>query len=195
MGPAFVILFWLIVLGTVIGIWLVSLIIYMIARAKKWRMLKWLAAVPIVAIPLAGMVVGLFLVQGIIRASVPRYVYEDVFHKVPEKDVQELCSSVFWFADTGSIWIQFKCDAGTFRELVPKEMKKVNNADVGEQLGNIMDLPPSWWLPLEGASVETLIFQSDHSDGRSLKGFAYEAEVFRRRHDDGLTQYRFLGID
>lgn len=77
MGPGFVIIFWVLLLAAVCAVWLVSFLLLIVARKKKWPWLKWPTAVPVVLLPLAVAAVACLFVYGFIRASIPSCVFKD----------------------------------------------------------------------------------------------------------------------
>src|SRR5437762_1645323 len=98
MGPGIVLFFWLLIAAVFAAVWAVAVVLFAIARRKKWRVMKWVSAVPMIAIPVFGLIVGGFLVFGILRSMNPGSVFKDTFHQSPDGKVRGIKSQVFWFA-------------------------------------------------------------------------------------------------
>lgn len=195
MGPAFVILFWLIIAAVVGAIWLVSMAAFLASWARKRRFAKWVSAVPALGIPLLAVLVAGILAYGLVRSAIPSCVYRDVFHTAPGKDVSDIESQVFWFADTGSIWLQFKCDEATFRNIMPAGCRAATSHTDHDAARDALKEAPSWWKAGETLDAKVYIEESSHDDDRSIKGFAFETLVIRYSPASRIAQYRFVGID
>jgi hypothetical protein len=79
MGPLFVILFWLVVAGVFGVFWIIALTLCIIGKPKHSRLMIWLGGIPLAILTaIAFGILGL-TGYGIIRATNPRYIYQDAF--------------------------------------------------------------------------------------------------------------------
>jgi hypothetical protein len=192
MGPGFVILSWLIIAGILGIVWIGALILFLISWKKKWRILKWLSGLAVAGGIVFALVIGSFLTYGLIRSSVPKYVFADVFHSKPTNEIRDIKSKVFWFADTGSIYLSFQTDISTFRRLVPKDLPKVTKAEFEEKGWHESGEHPSWWLSVVSDSYEIYFEATEFGKGKT---FATETKWMVYDFQRQIGYYRFLGID
>jgi len=192
MGPGFVIFFWLIVAAILGAIWLGTLVLFVVAWKKRWRILKWLAGIALSGGVVVALAAGVLVTYGLVRASIPRYVFADVFHAKPTESVQDIRTKVFWFADTGSIYLRFQTDIDTFRRLVPKDLHKVTRQEFEEKRWQESNGYPSWWQSTFSSSDEIYFQASEIGHG---KKFASETTWMAYDSKHQIAYYRFLGID
>ena len=177
------------VLGVV---WLAFLLGFIAARRKKWRAFSWLIAVPVALMPLGAIGLAGLVGFGMIRGSIPRYVYEDTFREPPSADVRNIKSKSWGFADSAYVFLRFEASPETFRRIVPQEMQKVTFAEYQKRMASSNASAPEWWAPPTESTAEIFLRAPDWGSGRR---FASEREVMTY---DPLTQtamYFFLGID
>ena len=200
MGPAFVILFWA-VLAAIYGlIFLFFAGFFILSCVKRWRLLKWLTGIPaagmvLLAISIAVIMAFMFTYVFFVSMS-PKHVFKDTFGEPPSSKIHDIQSNVWFFADTGSIYLTFKTSESEFRRLVPsgltelkmKEMRQETPSEGGTD-------PPSWWTyRYEPDWIYFLCREMRRGDLRK-KGFASETEYYAYDPDTKTAYYRFLGID
>ncbi len=192
MGPGFVILIWLIIAAILGTIWLGTLVLFIVAWRKRWKVLKWLSGIAVVGGVVVALAAGSLLAYGLVRNSVPRYVFTDVFHTKPTENIRDIRSKVYWFADTGSIYLCFQTDIATFRKLIPKALPKVTKAEFEERGWHESGEHPSWWQPNTSDSDEIYFQATEFGKGKT---FATETTWMVYDSQRQLGYYRFLGID
>jgi hypothetical protein len=192
MGPGSVILFWLIIAGVLGTVWIGAFILFLVSSKKKWRILKWLSGLAVAGGIVIALGIGSLLAYGLVRSSVPKYVFADVFHSKPTKSIRDIKSKVFWFADTGSIYLCFQTDILTFRKLVPKDLPRITKAEFEEKGWHESGEHPSWWQAVVSDSDEIYFRATDFGKG---KNFATETEWMTYDFQRQIGYYRFLGID
>jgi hypothetical protein len=191
MGAGFVILVWLIVAVVLGALWLGTLVLFIVAWKKRWRVLKWFSGIGVVGGVVVALTIAGLLTYGLIRTSVPKYVFTDTFHAKPTKSIRDIKSKVFWFADTGSVHLCFRTDVSTFRGLVPKDLPKVTKTEFEEGWHESGE-HPSWWRPLVSDSDEIYFQATEVGKG---KNFATETTWMVYDSQQQIGCYRFLGID
>jgi hypothetical protein len=118
---------------------------------------------------------------GILRASNPRYVYEDTFRERPSGDVVGIRSKTFSFADEGHVFMSFKGSPETVHRVVPKELKKVSYAEYCREMpGNNSN----------EKTTEIYLLVSDLGAGRR---FASESTLMTYDTETKTVMYSSLG--
>ena len=179
--------------AVVLGLgWLAFLLGFIAARRKRWRAVGWLLAVPVALIPL--LVVGLagLVAFNAVRASIPRYVYEDTFREPPSADVRNIKSKGWGFADSAHLFLRFQASPETFRRIVPKEMQKVTFAEYQKRMPGSNVSAPDWWAPPTENTPEIFLRLPDWGNGQS---FASESELMTYDPATQTAMYFFVGID
>jgi hypothetical protein len=191
-GPGFVIIIWLIIAAFVGSIWLACLVAFIIGKLRKSRLLMWLGGIPLVLITVLVVgVVGL-VGFGIMRATNPRYVYQDTFHEKPSSDVRHLKSRVWSFADEADVFMRFEASVATFHRILPPNMEKVSYADYKKRMpGNNLE-PPPWWSPPTEATSGIYIRVPKWGHGER---FASESTLISYDMANNTVMYFYLGID
>lgn len=192
MGPGLVILFWLIIVGILGTVWIGALILFLVSFKKKWRVIKWLSGIAVTGGAAIAFSIGSLLTYGLVRSSVPKYVFEEVFHSKPTNNISDIKSKVFWFADTGSIYLCFRTNISTFKRLVPKNLPRTTWVEFKEKGWHESGEHPSWWLLAVSDSDE--IYWRATEFGKGGK-FASETEWMIYDFQRQIGYYRFLGID
>lgn len=192
MGPGIVIIFWLIIAGIFGSFWIGALLLFLFSKKKNWPIIKWLSGFAVVGGIIIGIAMTSLLTYGFVRASVPKYVFADVFYSKPTNDIQDIKSKVYWFADTGSIYLSFSTDISTFRKLVPKHLPKSTKKEF-ENHGMVgSSAHPDWWLSTVSDSDEIYFTPPRNGDGEN---FTYESEWMVYNFQRKMGYYQFLGID
>ncbi|MDP1581395.1 MAG: hypothetical protein Q8M02_14070 [Candidatus Didemnitutus sp.] len=158
MGPGIVILFWLFVAALFSGIWVVSLVVFLISRKKDWRIVKWLSGAALGGTTFLGLLCLSLMGYGVIRATTPKYVFEETFGSKPSPQVFDIQSKVWWFADEGSTWLSFKADSATFESLVPKHLSRMSSEEYKKVAGYYSGELPTWWQPPLDESASEIYF-------------------------------------
>ncbi len=196
MGPAFVILFWLFALAFVGFIWGILVLLAMYGWKKGWGWLKWGAGVPAVLMVVCGILLVGVIGYGIVDSMNPKSVYKSAFGQAPAPAVKGLKSSVYWFADTGSIFLTFETSEEDVRRLVPAGLIEKSMAEMQEVIPEKEDNCPSWWA--YKLAPDWVYFLRDARLGKfkpSRKGFYNETEYIAYDRNHGRAYYRFVGID
>lgn len=192
MGPGIVLFIWILI-ATILGaVCLAVLILFLIARKKKWKILKWLSGGVVAGILILGIFAVVIVTYGLVRSSIPKYVFIDVFHNPPGDNIRALKSKVFSFADTRSIYLRFETDPATFRKLVPKDLPKVTREEFEARQWHESVQHPPWWQPSFASSDEIYFESRDFGKG---KEFASEMTLMTYDSQRQIAYYRFLGID
>lgn len=189
MGPAFVILFWLVLLAIASAIWVAGLGLYLAGCRRKSRWMKWVGGVPLVAVTLAMVLVVSLFAYGVVRSSNPRWVYEDVFGAKPTADVSEIHSSTWSFADSGYVLLRFKANRTTFDRIRPKELSTTTREEL--RPSSASGGKPAWWRE---PSDRALIYAGATGFGKG-KEFASEWVEMHYEETIGTVFYSYLGID
>jgi hypothetical protein len=192
MGPLFVLLFWGIIAAICGGIWIAAIVFFFISRKKQWKLAKWFSGSVVVTMPLLGFILVSVKAFGIVRASIPQYVFKDTFHRPPGESVRNINSKVWRFADEGNVYIRFETDIGTFRKLVPEGLPKVTKEEYEKKGWSESSDPPSWWKPSFAPSDEIYLTATDFGNGKT---FASEMTIYTYDTKSQVAYYHFLGID
>jgi hypothetical protein len=192
MGPGFVLMFWLLIAAIFGAIWIAAIVLFFISRKKKWKIAKWLSGSVVVVLPLIGLLLASIIAYGVVRVSVPKYVFNDTFHRAPGDNVRNINSKVWWFADEGNVYIRFETDIDTFRKLVPESLPKVTREEFEKKGWNESGDPPSWWKPSFAPGDEIYLAATDFGKGKT---FASEMTIFTYDSQHRVAYYHFIGID
>jgi hypothetical protein len=192
MGPGFVLMFWMLIAAIFGAIWIAAIVLFFISRRKKWKIAKWFSGSIVVALPLIGFLLASIIAYGVVRASIPKYVFKDTFHSTPGENVRNINSKVWWFADEGNVYIRFETDIDTFRKLVPEGLPKVTKEEFEKKGWNETSDPPVWWKPTFSASDEIYLNATDFGNGKT---FASEMTLFTYDSQHHVAYYHFIGID
>jgi len=196
MGAGFVIMFWLIALGIIGAVWCGLVVLSIVGWKQKKPWLKWLAGVPAALMLAFGLLIGGLLAYGTLTSMSPNSVFTNTFHEAPSAKVSDIESSLWWFADTGSVYLRFKANEEEFRRLVPRRMtehtmeaiKEAAPSESGSEL-------PAWWN-YQYQPNWIYFFRDNRKPGSpSTHGFSHETEYFAYDPKTEHAYYRFLGID
>lgn len=192
MGAGCVIVLWAIVAGILATIWLFCFAAFVAARWKKWKVASWIAAVPVILLPVLVAVFAGLVVFGVMRSSIPRYVYADTFNEAPTPDVRNIQSDTWAFADSAHVFLRFEANRETFDRIVPEDMTKVSFREY--QSRNYADnlQRPGWWSDPTADTDEIFIGNPGWGSGRQ---FAGETALLTYDKETGTVMYFFLGID
>lgn len=144
MGPGIVILFWGVIAGVGALVWLGGLVLFIIGRKRKSRLLQWVGGAPFVTLSIFCVIAASMFSYFLVRAWVPRYVYEDTFHQKPTNDVKDIKSSTWSFADSADVYLKFKTTYKTFKEIVPKNLARVSYNEYLEKMPLTDESLPIW---------------------------------------------------
>jgi len=198
MGPGFVILVWLILAGIYGALVLVFLGLWLYGKKKNWRWLKWLAGIPAMGMTLAAVSGVSLLIYGVIDGCHPSSVFRNTFGTAPSAQISELKSDLYWFADTGSVYLRFKTIPEEFQRLIPEGLAKATQKEISDLSLFYQDGSPSWWNCQVNAHW-IYYLREDHrhgsKDGPSKKGFYSETEIFAYDPETQTAYYHFSGID
>jgi len=195
MGPGVVILFWLIVLGVVGALWLGLVALAVVGWQRRIAWLKWTAGIPAALMAAGGLTLAIAVAYLMIDSARPTRVFENSFGQPVPESVSDLQSRLWWFADSGSVYLRFQVDEETFRRLVladlpariPEEMRAELPGEGGGQ--------PEWWdFTVAPGWIYYLRVESG-GDKPAKKGFYWETEYLAYNPATGRAYYRFLGID
>jgi hypothetical protein len=192
MGPLFVLLFWLIIAGIFGTFWLVGLIIFIIGKRKNSKLMMWFGGTPVVfltAIAVAG--VGL-VGYGMIRATNPRYVFKDTFGEPPSKDVTEIKSKVYGFADEAQVFLTFKAEPETVHRIILKDLAKITYQQYEREMPGTNINPPRWWRRPTISTSDIYFSSPNFGDG---KRFASETTLLTYDENSRTVMYFYIGID
>lgn len=197
MGPGIVILLWLFVAGFYGAVVLVFSGLWLLGKKKNWRWLKWLAGIPAAGLTLAAVMGVSLLIYGVIDGCRPSSVFRETFGAAPSPQIQELNSQLFWFADTGSVYLRFKTTPEVFQRLIPEGLAKT--LEISDRFD--LERRPDWWKPTLKQSW--LVYQrvDGYKEGQDVpskpfkKGFYSETEFFAYDPETQTAYYHFSGID
>lgn len=192
MGAGCVIVLWAILASLLATIWLACFAAFAGARWKKWKVASWIAAVPVVLLPLLVAVFAGFVVFGVVRASIPRYVYADTFNEAPTPDVRNIQSDTWSFADSAHVFLRFEASGETFERILPEDMTKVSFVEFQNRGYADTVERPSWWADPTAETDEIFIRSSGWGSGRR---FAGETALLTYDRETRTVMYFFLGID
>jgi len=196
MGAGFVILFWGVILGILTLIWVGLVALFVIGWKKKKSWLKWCAGIPAVLMLLVGVSGGGIMIYGMVCSTNPNVVFEDTFRVAPTNKITNIKSDLYWFADTGSVYLQFTTPEDEFQRLIPEGLSKRTMQQMKEEVP--MDLgaeKPSWWT-YETRSDWLYFLRLDSGGNKpSKRGFYSETEYYAFDPKSQTAYYRFLGID
>ena len=193
MGSGFVIIFWGIILAFFALVWLGLVALTILGWNKKKAWLKWCAGIPAVIMLLIGVTLGGFIASGILRSMNPKAVFKDTFGVPPAPVVADIKSDVYWFADTGSIYLRFKTTEDDFRKLKLKGLVERTMDKMKEEVPfEIGSKAPVWWTYEYRTDWIYLLRQGSYA---KQNGFISETEYFAYDRKNQLAYYLFLGID
>ena len=195
MGPGFVILFWLVVLSVLAAFWLALVGATYLGWKRKIEWLKWSAGIPAVIIPVLGVLVGGFLVWGAINSAIPENVFKNTFGTPASTATSDIRSSVFWFADTGSVYLRFRTSHEEFKKLVPADFVAKSAEEAKQLVPFESGSKPEWWSFRHAEDWLYFVRPKPEHEGPGKRGFYSEWEYMAYDPRTGLAYYRFLGID
>jgi hypothetical protein len=196
MGPAFVILFWLILAGIYGCIFLAFAGVWFWGKKKKIVWLKWLGGISAIGMATLALFMILLFSWGIIRAKNPQWVFKTTFDVSPPPSVSKIQSSYYWFADTGDVYLRFQTSQEEFNKLVSTNLIKKTAEEMkcdtpGEAGGDA----PDWWdYKIQSDWIYYLRNYSSANDS-GPKGFFSETEYFAYNPKTQTAYYHFIGID
>ena len=198
MGAGIVILFWLAVAAIYLFIVAVFCGLFLLGWFKKWMWLRWLAGLPAAGMLLLAVLVTAGAIIGAAVFQKPTNVFKRAFDESPSSNVSDIQSSIFWFADTGSVYLRFHTTASEFRRLVPGGLVSHSSEDMRQHTPIESGTePPTWWTyQLNPRWIYFLRHDSGSIEhGPARRGFYSETEYFAFDPATGTAYYRFLGID
>ena len=193
MGPAFVILFWLILLGIYALLWGGSLVLFLVSLAQKRRWLKILASVPLCTLTLAALLLAGAVIVGIIQSMRPAFVFQQVFRQEPTAAITDIQSKYWTFADSGTIYLKFRCSLEDFQSLKPDRMQPLSYPEAEQILHAYRDVLPAWFDPPELRTLQR--FACDTPRGARGRIFTSETELMLYDPATQTTFYFYSGID
>ena len=196
MGAGFVIILWLIALGIVGTIWIGLVVLCIVGWKKKKPWLKWLAGIPAALMLAFGLLLGGLFAYGTYEALNPNSVFKNTFGDRPSQKISDLHSSLWWFADTGSVYLRFKTTEEEFRHLAPKRLAALPMEEIKRQTpSEYGSEPPSWWSYQFNPQWIYLFRDTSKPGSTSTQGFHTEMEYFAYDPDNHIAYYRYLGFD
>ena len=196
MGPGFVLIFWGFVFLVIAAIWLALVVTAIWGWRRKIVWLKWGAGIA-AAMYAAGVVavVG-FFAFGVYWYSRPPEVFREAFREYPSREISELKSQQFFFADSGSVRMRFMTSPQEFKRLVPADLTMRSAEEVRRHLGIGSDTDLEWWTFQIDPSWLYALRETERDANRPGKrGFFWELEIFAYDPKSGAAYYIFSGID
>ena len=196
MGPGVVILLWLFLAG----IYLAAVVgfggLCFFAWRKGWKVVKWVSgAVAGALIAFAVFVIGI-VAWGFLRSFNPENVFEDTFGAEAAAQVTNIQSDVYWFADTGSVFLRFHTTQQQFLAMVPEGMERKNSEQVDRETPSGNDSSPKWWdYRLQPDWIYFFRLHTHEANKPGRKGFYFEVEIYAYNPNEQAAYYSFLGID
>ena len=193
MGPAFVIIFWLILAGVFCALWMGSFLLFKTGRHRKSFAMTGIGAVVLTMLTVAAVALAGLIFTGFIRSCIPSYVFKDEFHVKPPNDISDIKSSTWSFADSGHTFLRFKASREALSRLLTNHVQMIYYAEFKEKADNWMDdeSPPSWWVnPTNGAEIYSIGPQ--HSEGGTHSG---EFVVLIYDASTGTAEYYSSWVD
>ncbi len=196
MGAGIVLFFWLILVGLYGGAVLILCAIWVFAWRRQRKILKWLAGLSAAVMIIAAILVVALYGYAFIESSNPATVFRNSFGEPPSEVVSEIQSDLYWFADTGSVFLRFETTEEEFLRLVPEGLTRRTLTEIQNGLpgGSGIETPEWWKFRFE--EDWAYFWRNDFnlkSPGR--RGFFSETEYYAYNPNDGLAYFRFLGID
>ncbi len=196
MGPGIVILVWGAILGFFALIWVALVVLTIFGWRKKIAWLKWGAGIPAGLMVVSGVALAVLVVFGIIRSMQPSVVFEDTFGIPPSAEFTEIESSVFWFADSGSVYLRFRTSESELRRLVSDDLIPLSMSDMKKSVPfESSARPPEWWTYRYHEDWLYFLRNEIHRDKPAKRGFYSETEYLAYDPNTQTAYYRFLGID
>jgi hypothetical protein len=192
MGPGIVILIWGVIAGVGALVWFGGLVLFIIGRKRKSRLLQWIGGAPFVTLSIVCVIATSMFSYFLVRAWVPRYVYEDTFHQKPRNDVKDIKSSTWSFADSADVCLKFKTTYKTFNEILPKNLARVSYDEYTKKMPLTDESLPTWWNEPNDRTTEIYILSTDFGKG---KMFATETTMMTYDSETQTAEYFYLGID
>ncbi len=176
-----------------IFLFLVALFILGWLKRKPW--LKWLAGISAISMVLLTVTFMSIISFIIIDAVSPSGIYKATFGEPPSAQIHELKNSIYWFADTGSVYLQFKTTESEFLRLVPDKLIEQSMDEMQINAPSEYGThPPQWWKFTY--ELDWIYFLRNSSDiSTTKKGFTNETEYYAYNPKDGFAYYRYIGVD
>lgn len=190
--PLLSLLLWGGLLLAVLGAWVCSGGAWFLGWRRRWPILKWSAAV---ACAFLTLIVAFGIVvfgYGCVRTSVPRYVFEDTFHRKPPPGTEVLHGKSGGFADSAGISLAFRTNRETFDSIRPEQLHRGTLADYLSKAATM----PKWWRHPDEKSEIWLSESSPRTFATKPPDQKFYSELTIMTWDpDGLVQYEWWGID
>lgn len=173
--------------------WLAALAMFLVGWFKPSRPLRWIGGVPLVGIPVLGLVFAGLLVWAAAYSQSPVCAYESVFHEAPTAAVSDLHGDLSGWGDSCRTRLVFHADRATFDRLLPKDLTRTSLHDA-QRMHWVNASDPAWWREPD-ASWEIHFRQSDPEHGQPGKVLASETEMMAFNPATGTVVYAFDGVD
>lgn len=195
MGGGIILVFWLILAGGFIGLWVGAFLLLRYGRKKGSKPLSLFGGISSVLLSLIGLYFIWTIAIGLVRITNPTVIFARSFGFKPTSDVTEIKSSYWYFADTGLTYLKFKASPETLQRIIARGLKETTESNFNNLLASgLSKSAPKWWMPFEGTpsqffSAERKPETLEHQD------FASETEVLSYNPTTGIAYYCFNGID
>ena len=195
MGPAFVILFWLILAGIYSFVFLAFVGMWFFGKKRKIIWLKWLGGLPATGMAALALLVVSVVALGIICSMNPRWVFKETFNAVPPASVSKIQSSFYSFADSGDVYLRFQTSQEEFEKLASTNLVKKTAEEMKDDApGEFDENIPKWWdYQIQSDWIYYLRISPQYGLGK--RGFASETEYFAYNPKTQIAYYHFVGID
>lgn len=196
MGPGFVLIFWGFVFFVFAAVWAALVVAAIWGWKRNIVWLKWGATVAAALSAAATVAIVGFFVFGVYWFSRPPEVFREVFREYPSREISDLESRQFFFADNGEVRMRFVTTRLEFERLVPADLRPSSAEEVRRRMGIRSGGDPEWWTFQLNPSWQYAMRETERDANRAGKrGFFWELEVFAYDPSASAAYYFFSGID
>ena len=182
-----------IVVGVGASVCLGGALYFIVGRKRESRFLRWIGGAPLATLTVLCILAAVIFPYSLVRASVPRYVYEDTFHRKPASDVKRIQSHSWSLVDSAHVYLRFRSTYKTFKEILPQNLARVSYSEYREKMPALSDpAPPPWWSGPNDKTSEIYLLAGDSGKKRL---FAREATLMTYDFGTRTIKYCRLGID
>jgi len=195
MAGGIVLVFIVILAGAFIVLCLGAYLLFQRGKKSNSRTMTFFGGCSLVMLFLVGFsLLGVILI-GSFRIINPKVIFDRSFGFKPTKDVVELKSSYWYFADTGMTYLKFKASPQTVKRIVDRGLIQTDQIYFRSLLNSgLAQSSPSWWAPTTGASVKFFYIERKPAT-RDQQDFASETEILSYDEKTSTVYYCFNGID
>ena len=190
---ALVLIFWALAALAFLTVFLLFAGFFAVGVMKKQRQLIWIAGPFTAVLLIFGVVVGMFVVPGIVAVfhpPSPERVFKGTFGEQPTAEIRNLQADYYCFADCCSVYVRFESSEAEFRRLANENL--IETRVPASPCFTDTSQPEWWFTDLEPSWIYYTKSPKGTSGDRAYWG---PCEYYAYARAEGVAYYRFIDID